>query len=571
MWYWKNAARFHAEQDAVGALEADVDWLRVDGWRIEASSHLCADAEIDISGRLFPVTLRYSLNFPFTPPSVQPREPERWSDHQYGRGELCLEYGPDNWHQELTGAEMLRSAERLLRLQKGQKTPEESVPSRHSVTVGQDLRQGFARLVVTQALFEFLRDAPVGVTMRVKFRAMLRDKSYTIVPTEAQLPDCEPWIDASVPRALKRFSYEWAGLGLVLPQTVNLPDFNTGDEVRAHLANAGFVSPDGYAPEDIEFVLTGTAGQPILYWLGKDDTAFRCSTIMPSGGQRLDTDHLVLAQKRIGIVGCGSVGSKIAVMLARSGARSFLLIDDDILTPENLVRNELDWASMGEHKVDAVARRIALVAPGATCDLRRQRLGGQESNGVNDWALTLLGSCDLIVDATADPSVFNLLSSVAEAAKRTVIWAEVFGGGIGGLVCRSRPGFDPAPQTVRARVHAWCVEKKEPAPALGPRYEDSANGTPLIADDADVTVIAAHAARLCVDALVGRGPSWFPVSAYFIGLAKGWIFDQPFQTFPIDVGGPDVAEQADVVPDPAHIEALAQLISNGADETASAP
>jgi hypothetical protein len=37
----------------------------------------------------------------------------------------------------------------------------------------------------------------------------------------------------------------------------------------------------------------------------------------------------------------------------------------------------------------------------------------------------------------------------------------------------------------------------------------------------------------------------FPHSVYLIGLAEGWIFDQTFETRPIDVGPPAAAEPDD--------------------------
>ncbi|MEI2768746.1 MAG: ThiF family adenylyltransferase, partial [Nitrosomonas sp.] len=59
---------------------------------------------------------------------------------------------------------------------------------------------------------------------------------------------------------------------------------------------------------------------------------------------RLPEEYDQLSKVRVGIVGLGSIGSKIAVSLARSGMRRFLLVDDDYLVPGNLVRHELSWA-----------------------------------------------------------------------------------------------------------------------------------------------------------------------------------------------------------------------------------
>jgi hypothetical protein len=57
-------------------------------------------------------------------------------------------------------------------------------------------------------------------------------------------------------------------------------------------------------------------------------------------------------------------------------------------------------------------------------------------------------------------------------------------------------------------------------------------------DDSDVSVIAAHATRFAIDQLIPRNPSIFPYAAYFIGLAPGWLFSQPFETRPVEIDLP---------------------------------
>jgi sulfur-carrier protein adenylyltransferase/sulfurtransferase len=49
--------------------------------------------------------------------------------------------------------------------------------------------------------------------------------------------------------------------------------------------------------------------------------------------------------------------------------------------------------------------------------------------------------------------------------------------------------------------------------------------------------------------LVGRDPSAFPYSVYLIGLASAWIFDAPFDTYPIEVGAPPPAEPQSELPE----------------------
>ena len=113
---------------------------------------------------------------------------------------------------------------------------------------------------------------------------------------------------------------------------------------------------------------------------------------------------------------------------------------------------------------------------------------------------------------------------------------------------------------------AVTFDEREQYLLLREGFEDET----LIADDADVTVIAGHAARLAIDTLVQREPSLFPVSAYMIGLAKAWAFSAPFETYPIDLG-PAIERPDQEVSNPAKVAAelkrLLSLIGVNTDET----
>ena len=83
-----------------------------------------------------------------------------------------------------------------------------------------------------------------------------------------------------------------------------------------------------------------------------------------------------MRQSGVIVCGCGSVGSLAALDLARSGVGRFLLVDDDILSIENLCRHQCSIADVGRHKVDAVADRIRQINPyaeviTASCALER--------------------------------------------------------------------------------------------------------------------------------------------------------------------------------------------------------
>nr|WP_239555911.1 ThiF family adenylyltransferase [Sphingomonas sp. JUb134] len=258
---------------------------------------------------------------------------------------------------------------------------------------------------------------------------------------------------------------------------------------------------------------------------------------LPDAERRLANEYHRLAGASVAIVGCGSVGSKIGASLARAGVGRFVLVDGDILYPGNLVRNDLDWGSVGLNKPDAVSKRIRDIRPSTVVETRRVLLGGQESSAATDAALVAVGKCDVIIDATAEGQIFNLCGAVARNERKIMVWGEVFAGGIGGLVMRLRPDVDPVPHAARRQIMDWCTDHGRPPPQGDQvQYGLALNegSSPLIADDADVGLVAGHMARYAIDSLL-RPESVFPQSAYAIGFQRDWIFDGPFDTWPIEL------------------------------------
>jgi hypothetical protein len=216
---------------------------------------------------------------------------------------------------------------------------------------------------------------------------------------------------------------------------------------------------------------------------------------------------------------------------------------------------------------------------------RRMVLFRQLDGGIGQRAATLVpaghvgghvlepGTDDLIFDATANPDILNLSSAIATVRKKPIVWAEVFGGGIGGLIACSRPGVEPSPQHMRRAIENWFGERSATPVRSRRGYETGDERAPLIADDADVSAIAAHAARFAIDLSIGREPSLFPHSVYAIGLGVGSVFDQLFQTFPIEVGPPPQTEGVPELSPEESAEEFARLMAllkARADEAAAA-
>ncbi|MDR0918289.1 MAG: ThiF family adenylyltransferase [Oscillospiraceae bacterium] len=71
----------------------------------------------------------------------------------------------------------------------------------------------------------------------------------------------------------------------------------------------------------------------------------------------------VMTNKSAVLLGCGSVGSFVALELAKAGVGKFLLIDNDIFEYHNICRHQCSILDVGKYKVDALAERIKAINP----------------------------------------------------------------------------------------------------------------------------------------------------------------------------------------------------------------
>ena len=104
----------------------------------------------------------------------------------------------------------------------------------------------------------------------------------------------------------------------------------------------------------------------------------------------------VMKEKSAVILGCGSVGSLVALELARSGVGKFLLVDTDILEYHNICRHQCGISEVGEYKVDIVKRRILDINPAAEVIVRRkivEHLSQEDFEAVCDKQNTIFIGC----------------------------------------------------------------------------------------------------------------------------------------------------------------------------------
>ena len=555
IWFFEDVQRLELERTQLEALGRSMQWLKATSWGIDNGLHI--DATIQAHGHDYHIRLTYPNIFPYAPPTVCPQLfEEKWSTHQYPDGTLCLEWGSDNWQPNISGAQVLESAYNLLHTENPLGSQNEIIaPSRHKLSLGQELRNKYSRFYIGKELAEYLLDLPNDAEGTLKFSIVHQSDSWLVIVEQIQLDESLSYEDASIPKGV-RGSSEKPRKGLFSTTRLINTDFDNIEQIKEALHQTTGTQnclSEIDSDENISGLILIDSNEKIHFFFlpvvdeGKILPFYPVISDNNQVVSRLPFDQQNLSDKSVAIVGLGSIGSRVALSLARMGVSKFLLVDEDVFLPENVCRHSLDWNNIGEHKVNAVAHKLSLISANIEVDVSKLHLVGQESTSSFSAILSRLAHYDLIINATADKKVFNLTTAIATSYSRHLIWAEVFTGGFGGIVARSRPEQDPEPHLMKAAYHEYTSANPVPKLAITENYTafDTEQERVLSASDADVGVIANHTARFAIDTLLENETSTFPYSMYLIGLSKAWVFKAPFHTIPIDTSNLPVSQKTE--------------------------
>lgn len=538
MWFQRFDARLVQEKQAVDMLLAE-GWIKRVDWQVDAREGIVrADVDFVAGGQLREAQLIYPFVYPFVPLRICPRQAEeRWSGHQWPSGELCLEIRADNWHPDFTARDMLISARKLLdtESQVDGTGKQLQVPCDHRFTEAQYLLGSYLRLIISDELKAEVCRRPEGVHF-LDLYTSAHDSAWIF--TAVSLPACageDAWCDMGVPAQFRENPNRVARIAVM----------QKGDARHLALTDPRCPPAEVWAefssiPFNGNCIVIGLLDERVIAkWLGSEK-GYDIVEVPMDKQQRTPERNVAAAGKRVAIVGCGSMGSKVAASMARSGVTKFMLIDGDVLKAGNLARNDLDWTAVGAHKVDGVSARLRAINPAVDVQTWIGRLGGQHATSNLESCLRKLAACDLIVETTGSGQGFGIAAAVATQDQLPMVWGRVFGGGFGGYLARYRPGIEAPPLDLRHEVWEWMTDPSRPKPPedsnldYGAEADDQAA---MVADDADVSVISAHLARMALDMLRPGDASDYPYSVYLIGLRAEWIFQMPFQTFPLLLKG----------------------------------
>ena len=142
------------------------------------------------------------------------------------------------------------------------------------------------------------------------------------------------------------------------------------------------------------------------------------------------------------IVGLGTLGSVVAIQLAKSGIRHLELLDRDHLQIGNTIRWALGWQFAGSSKLSALADYITRSYPRTGIGSNNVHIGLPAKLGDRtdyERLQELSASVDLVIDASANYRVSHFLADLCWTIAVPYIWLTTTPGAAGGVVGRVIP------------------------------------------------------------------------------------------------------------------------------------
>ena len=140
--------------------------------------------------------------------------------------------------------------------------------------------------------------------------------------------------------------------------------------------------------------------------------------LLPQVGEK---GQLLLAQKRVIVVGAGGLGCTLLPLLVGSGVGHLVICDNDVVSLSNLPRQTLYTVSqIGQSKAQLAAEHLRASNPDCDIKVYTERL-------VEENAHQFLDNCDLIIDATDNESTRRLLDRYAQAHSTPWLYVSVEG------------------------------------------------------------------------------------------------------------------------------------------------
>ena len=202
-----------------------------------------------------------------------------------------------------------------------------------------------------------------------------------------------------------------------------------------------------------------------------------------------------LAERRVLLIGTGSIGSAAAEALVSAGIRHLTLVDPDRLLFHNFARHRVQPPNVGRFKVDAMREQLLERDPSLDVDALRLDVIYDA-----DQLRPLLSGIDIAVVTVDGVEPRRVANHLIRKARKPAVFACVLEDGAFGEVMR----FDPTRTGCLLCARAALREEKkiEPEPTLDRGYGTGSRHLPMTAVPTDLSLVADLAAKVTLATLL---------------------------------------------------------------------
>lgn len=509
------------------AFELDDEQLREQG-------RVVLRGAIDYMGEEVRLEVRYPDLFPYLRPEVRaPGLRLRRHQHPYGRNLCLLDPSTREWDTDETAAALVaqRVPYLLALLEPGaeEELRDAETPQGEPASVYFPTMPGNV-VFLPQAVFDLPTEARAGSGRfafsvfeppQAEVRALVAElvekgrnrKSRVLARAEENL--------------LKRFGGEQLPFRWVRLEAPPAENTVEGAIKAIEGAKPGFGSPPWQHIPGGQIAITGAVfpeevrqGEIEDSWLFavRLRNAAGEETAHLAPGQRLSRSGLEerlpewvrLGEATVALVGLGSVGGGIAMELGRAGVSELRGLDDDTVEAGTTVRWPIGITASGRWKGGALGRRMARDYPYTDFRATIHHLGQSASvltarqRSELDILDDLLDGADLVIDASAEIGVQQVLADLAAERRIPQLYVSTTEGAKGGLVARVVPGVTGCWMCLQMHIDEGTI----PAPAAesGGTIQPRGCGTlTFVGAGFDILPVIAQGTRVAVATLAEVG------------------------------------------------------------------
>lgn len=501
----------------------------------------------------FPFELKYPQNYPFSVPYIYPKGREKdWvGNHQFISTAFCLDVRDKTWNSSLSAVDIIKSLEKLLLAALDMienKTGKLAVYEETEPTKLDNTKK------TIQCIVPYPLHLPKGSAVgSFHYFSPLGDNRLIVSPI---LPEEKSGNDYIKKVIESEYLKIW-GLNFLFSKNIGTwikvsqkhlnsivfkKDLNTLKEFFNNQQILSVKETQKYLEKDKaeHFVFIGDDKAELYAKINFKEEKIEYFGCYNSDLAKLNSrvpDYKktsLINKKKVVIIGCGSSGSVIAEEFVKSGISELILIDDDYLTVENVIRHTCSLEDIGLKKTQALKNKLHRINPFIKVDCINTKIITIPSH-----VSEKIKNADVIVNATAE--IEEVINEFCWIYKIPSLHSKVYPMGYGGEIIRIIPEITPCFECMNnklSKILETQIGFNDTPDSKFINYNETEEGEilPTPALSIDAKFISLFTVKMALDILLCESLEEFKSEANIIlwGNEKKWIFKEEFECVKVD-------------------------------------